>query len=368
MTSSVCLNMIVRDEAPVLRRCLRSVRPFVDAWVIVDTGSTDTTREIVREELYGLPGELHERSWVDFGVNRSEAIRLAGRRSDYLYFIDADEELTLPPGWIRPPLTLDSYGIRYLHGPITYQRPSLVASRLPWRFVGPLHEYLECGQTPQSAPLVGPEVIYRAEGARSRDPLKFRHDAEVLERALADDPENARHRFYLAQSLRDAGDPQAAWRQYRRRAEMGGWAEEVYVSLLSAARQLEALAGAPADVARTLLEAHNARPHRAEALVELARFHRERKEWPAAYLFARSALDAHPGDDVLFVETAAHGWRALDEFSIAAFWTGRHDESRVACERLLASPALPADQRSRVIENLAHAVRATGPASESSST
>ena len=36
----ICLNMIVKNEAPVIERCLASVRPWVDYWVIVDTGST----------------------------------------------------------------------------------------------------------------------------------------------------------------------------------------------------------------------------------------------------------------------------------------------------------------------------------------
>ena len=77
MRSSLCLNMIVKNEAHVIRRCLDSVRPFIDRWVIVDTGSTDGTQEIIRTHMRDLPGELHERPWRDFGTNRSEALALA---------------------------------------------------------------------------------------------------------------------------------------------------------------------------------------------------------------------------------------------------------------------------------------------------
>ncbi len=35
MKSTVCLNMIVRDEAHVIERCLASVRPYIDSWVIL---------------------------------------------------------------------------------------------------------------------------------------------------------------------------------------------------------------------------------------------------------------------------------------------------------------------------------------------
>ena len=58
----VCLNMIVKNEAPVIDRCLASVKLLVDSWVIVDTGSSDGTQDRVRSLKAGVPGELHERS------------------------------------------------------------------------------------------------------------------------------------------------------------------------------------------------------------------------------------------------------------------------------------------------------------------
>src|SRR6187399_76861 len=74
---SVCLTMIVKDETAVIERCLRSVRPFIDCWSIVDTGSTDGTQRLLASALAELPGKLHERPWKDFGHNRTEALELA---------------------------------------------------------------------------------------------------------------------------------------------------------------------------------------------------------------------------------------------------------------------------------------------------
>ena len=93
----ICLNMIVKNESPVIERCLASVKPWIGHWVIVDTGSTDGTQELVRKAMAGVPGELHERPWRNVGHNRNEALDLARAHGDYVLFIDADEQLQVPP-------------------------------------------------------------------------------------------------------------------------------------------------------------------------------------------------------------------------------------------------------------------------------
>ena len=140
----LCLNMIVKNEAPVIRRCIDSVRPIIDRWVIVDTGSTDGTQDIIREHLLDLPGELHERPWRDFAHNRSEALELARAQSDYTLIIDADDTLEIAPSTVLPALSADSYMLEIGDARIVYQRTQLVRSALPWRYEGVLHEYLTC--------------------------------------------------------------------------------------------------------------------------------------------------------------------------------------------------------------------------------
>ena len=57
-TPTVCLVMIVRDEATILSRCLASVRPHIDAWVVCDTGSIDDTPSIVKPSWRAFPGRF----------------------------------------------------------------------------------------------------------------------------------------------------------------------------------------------------------------------------------------------------------------------------------------------------------------------
>src|SRR5580658_5577257 len=135
---TVCLNMIVKNEKPVIGRCIDSVRPIIDYWVIVDTGSIDGTQDIIRQQLSDLPGELHERPWRDFAFNRSEALTLARPHADYSLIIDADDALEIPPGFELPELDADSYMIDIRDTSIRYQRTQLVRNTLPWRYEGVL--------------------------------------------------------------------------------------------------------------------------------------------------------------------------------------------------------------------------------------
>ena len=87
----IALCMIVKNEAAFIERCLASVKPIIDHWTIVDTGSTDDTKKLIRKALKGVPGKLLEREFTDFGTNRTEALALAKGTNDWLLLLDADE-------------------------------------------------------------------------------------------------------------------------------------------------------------------------------------------------------------------------------------------------------------------------------------
>ena len=165
--------MIVRDEAAVIERCLASVRPFIDAWTIVDTGSVDDTPCRIEQALAGIPGQLHHRPWRDFGHNRGEALELARDQGDYLLFIDADEQLGAAPEVAWPSLSAPAYSLEARYGELSYDRVSLVSTALPWRWVGVLHEYLDAGEPVAQPRIPGMWINVTPDGASSHDPRKF---------------------------------------------------------------------------------------------------------------------------------------------------------------------------------------------------
>lgn len=339
----ICLNMIVKDEKPVITRCLASVKPIIDYWVIVDTGSTDGTQEVIKEFMKDIPGELYERPWKNFEHNRNEAISLAKDKADYLLIMDADDRLEFDPGFTLPALSCGSYRLWIKYGGTTYQRDQLIQTSLPWKWVGVLHEVLTCDVPHSSQIMEKVNYVVSTDGARSRDPKKFIKDAEVLEQALSGEPNNARYMFYLAQSYRDAGQYDKALEWYRKRIERGGWAEEVYFSMLQVALLEQTLGRSEDTVINSLLRAHRYRPHRAEPIYYLAGIYRSQGRHDLSYALIKS-WDFYPKPDckdVLFVQTWVEEYGLLFELSISSYWVAQYQECIDACDKLLEIKNLP---------------------------
>jgi tetratricopeptide (TPR) repeat protein len=354
---TICLNLIVKNEAAVLQRCFDSIVRFIDCWLIVDTGSTDGTKGFVRDYFgaKGIDGQLVEREWRDFAHNRTEALRLAAPTADYIWIIDADEQIECAEDFVLPWLEADAYQLLHRgRGSTTeFYRTQVIRSRLPFRYQGVLHEVMECDEPYTTVRITSGLVsIGYFDGARNADPIaKYRSDAEVLAKALEAEPENARYVFYLAQSYRDANQLEQAITNYERRVRMGGWAEEQWFAAFQVAVLHERLRH-DAQAVAAYLDAFALRPARAEPLCELARFYRERQLYPLGYLFAKTALEIAKPDDILFLDESVYSWRILDEFSICAYYAGDKVEGQRAVERLLTEGKLPAEHRTRVEENL----------------
>src|SRR3989442_322044 len=229
---TICLVMIVKDEADVIRRCLESVKWLINYWVICDTGSSDNTPDVIQETLAGIPGTLHQVPWVDFGHNRTQALKLAKGNADYHLLLDADMTLNTPADF-RAGLTDDAYLVRYT-GPKDYWVERLVGDRHEWEYVGPAHEYIRSPTATKPVKLADVTVTHHGDGGCQRG--KIERYLALLKQGLEAEPNNSRYAFYVAESYRDLGNFPQAIDWYEKRASMGGWDEEVWYSVYQIAR------------------------------------------------------------------------------------------------------------------------------------
>jgi hypothetical protein len=349
---AICLNMIVRNEAHIVHEVLDAVAPYITSWVIVDTGSDDGTQDVVRSQMasLGIPGELHERPWRSFGQNRSEALTLAQGHGDYIWVMDADDTVQGRPDFGG--LSADVYAMRVNDG-LIYWRRQLFRDGLPWRYVGVVHEYADCDRPFVETRLEGDYYIQsRRLGARNNDPQKYARDRDLLLAEVQRDPNDARSTFYLAESCFNLGDFANARRWAARRAEMGGWDEEVYYALWQVAETMSRQDEPWPAVLDAYLRAWEFRPTRAEPLHAIAAQYRAQGRYRLGHLFAeRAAAIPLPTADILFVDESVYNWRALDEKAVCASWIGKHEEAFALCRRLLARPDIPDEDRHRIARN-----------------
>ena len=114
MSQTICLNMIVKNEAAIIEETLANITDHIklDYYVISDTGSTDDTVGVIRRffDAKGIAGEIHHDGWQNFAYNRNQALKHAKGKTDYVLIFDADDRFE---GKLElPELTADRYRLR----------------------------------------------------------------------------------------------------------------------------------------------------------------------------------------------------------------------------------------------------------------
>ena len=314
---TICLVMIVRNESKVIERCLNHVKDHIDYWVIVDTGSDDNTPELIQNILKDIPGELHHRPWVNFGVNRTESLQLAKGKADYLLLCDADEQIIFSEQFDSNQLTKESYLVQYSGGN-TYSVPYLISGKINWKYVGVTHEYLDSDEDYEREKITTISILDLKDGGFKQE--KYDRDIKLLEQGLIDEPNNSRYKFYLANSYRDIENYEKAIEWYKKRIEDGGWTEEVTVSYENLGGCYDLLG----DTQKALyywLEGYDYNPKRMECLFNAIRLYRKQKKHRLAYQLCLIALNiSYPEKDILFIKSSVYNYLIYYELSLCAYY------------------------------------------------
>jgi glycosyltransferase involved in cell wall biosynthesis len=229
---SVALCVIARDEEQFIGKCLASARPFVDEIIVVDTGSTDSTREIAR--AHGA--RVEEFAWCDdFSAARNVAIEAA--TADWILMLDADEELDpasgellrkaaaeLPEGMMAFAISIENRQLA-TDETILHAVNRLFPRTKDVRYVGAIHEDLCYLPDPgRSMAVFAPAIRAFHYGydpgvyvARAKDERNMR----LLEREIEHNPDNLRMVYHLGQQHFVAGRHSAAAAAFERFIQRG---------------------------------------------------------------------------------------------------------------------------------------------------
>jgi FkbM family methyltransferase len=191
------------------------------------------------------------------------------------------------------------------------------------------------------------------------DPDKNREDAKILNQASQSEQDPlllSRYTFNLAQSYRDGGEKEKALENYLVRAKLDFCQEEIFVSLLNAARLKEELDHPEQEIIDLYLRASEFVSTRAEALHGASRLCRYKKRFEEGYQLAKRGLAIAKPAEGLFIEPWIYDYGLLDELAVNGYWSGHYRDCLDACQRLLGDGKMPQDMHDRVKRNADFAI------------
>lgn len=353
--------MIVKNESKIIKETLSNILNYIDYWIISDTGSTDNTVEIIEnyfKEL-NIKGKIFYDKWVDFGTNRTIALRHALNNSkdfgyDYIFIMDADDIIKGELIWPEN-MDADCYYLKF-GCTFTYLRQQVFSCASNWRYRGVVHEYPECiGKTNIIIKKIDSNyyIESRRLGNRNLDPNKYLNDALKMEKALElnSDPDlKTRYLFYIAQSYWDYGDYFKSLEWYKKRVKSNGWIEEIYYSLIRIGECMIKLNFEHDSIVKTFLNAISLIKERPESYFNLACYFEKKSEKELDekqkiklfnssyfYLTMLSKISYIKSRDInrLFLNKEIFDWTGKFKLAEISFKLEKYVESKNLCEEIL---------------------------------
>lgn len=331
---TVSLCMIVKNEEAVLASCLQSVQGLVEEIIVVDTGSTDKTKEVARR----FTPHVLDFAWVnDFSAARNYSFSQAAM--DYILWLDADDvfmpadrekiknlKQTLSPEvdvvYLPYHIAFDKEG----RPTFTYYRERLVKRERGFRWQEPVHEYLAAGGNTLrgSAAVTHKKPPGRPSG----------RNLAIYESQMAKgEPLSPRGQYYFARELKDAGEFSRAAHQFSVFLQGGqGWVEDNITACLELSRCYKAIK-APAKQLEALLASFAYDLPRAEIVCELGYYYKAKGDFARSAFWFELALSLPKPEHAGFVLEDCWGYLPAIELAVCYDRLGKRGQAAAFNER-----------------------------------
>lgn len=334
---SVCI--MVKDEEEGILTTLESVKQVATDIVILDTGSTDNTVEVITDWCKKNVIQLHLKCepFVDFSTTRNVLLDFAdiiSPDSEYQLLLDSRDELR----GFEEFYTMLKYfkgvpdsGAFLLHqkwyfGSINdYYNVRLIRPRHNWRYKQVVHEYLDREDGPKDKTKVIDTNVYIYQD-RTKDKGKsnkrYIRDKELLLNAHQKNPSESRTVFYLAQTCLCLNDHEATYEWYLKRTKLTGFYEETFHSYMRAANSAVVLNKPWNHCMELYLEAFNSfNMNRAEPLIKIASHYQKIKQWRLAHMFIKEACTLeYPSHHTLFIDSNAYNYQRWHILGVVSYY------------------------------------------------
>lgn len=360
------LNTIVKNESHCILKMLESAAQISDAIVIADTGSTDGTQDLIRKfgEERGIPTFVFDRPFDDFEKSRNFGMQKArdvvkelgwDANDCWTWWCDADETIIVDPKFTKSQFNKDLFMINTYIGQMKYTRNTFARVSKPFRFYGPVHEFIICEEkniTSGLAENVHVDVKMIGASWQGNIPAKYKSHAFVLEKYIDENRGDPRWIFYTAQSYHDSASIpdnkeeneerlRRSIKYYRERvSRTDGYPEEIYYSQYRIGTIMRVLEEPWHLTHQELLKAYAIDPLRGESIKTIIDYYLQVGEWSMAYLYTKFAKVNFHGKNpyptrLLFVDEALYVWKFAEAHAAASFYCGKHDEARANYQEIV---------------------------------
>jgi len=332
----IVIILMVKNEEHVMQPTLQPyIDAGIDAYVILDTGSTDNTIHITQNlfQQHNIDnGHIFEQPFIDFAVSRNYALECAEKtfpRAQFFLMIDAEWYMHNVPGLIQfcqnnQNCSESSFLLLMRDCRMETATQRLFKAQAGIRYEGAVHEAPNQITTKRVPNNIYFELSPSHQGIE-KSKQRWVRDKEILLKEYDKDPTNLRTIFYLAQTYACLQDYENACLWYHKRCEQHGWDEEDFMAYYKLAQAYESLKKWNTALFY-YLEAYNLRPHRAEPLVCIAAHYWQTHNFHLAFMFAQKATTiTYPTNDNLFVESIMYHYTRYDILGCAAWYVHEYE-------------------------------------------
>ncbi len=242
------LTMIVKNAGDSFEDVLTQNLPMIDSWTILDTGSTDNTKDIIKKVLVGKkPGNLYEEPFINFRESRNRCLELAPNHCKYKIMLDDTYilrgELREFLETVRGDQFADSFSIIIHSNDSQYYSNRVLLSDRNLKYIYKIHEVI---QNENNLNVVIPHnkahiFDVRSDYMEDRTNNRKDYDLKLLFEMIEEEPDNPRHLYYVAQTYSCLGNSEKKAEYFLKRIEhpKEGFLQEKIDACFELARTLQ---------------------------------------------------------------------------------------------------------------------------------
>ena len=337
-TATIGLAMIVKDDvADELRACLKTIAPFVDQIVLVDTGPKRNSASVVGPEFRV---EVHEFDWCD-DFAKARQFSFSFLRTTFALWADHDDEIVGAENlrsivanlhddighiWFPYDYSFDEYG----NVATTHLRERLVRLDVGWKWSGRLHEVL---------------IPSRPTKWETNDQVRWEHRAQrinqtarnlpVLLKWNEEEPDNLRIWLFVGNQYYADGQNEKAAAWYTKFwQDTRGQPIDRYQAMMFGAEAHRNLKNVR-EAIRANMAGVTEFPEKADHYLGMCENMIMLGAWKKAIVWGEQVLKKEPADPISFVNPLDYTWRVWKDLNACYAAVGEYEKAIEACELAL---------------------------------